>query len=924
MTVFRSDFWHKYGSYVIAAAITLVAWAPVLFHGGFIMHGDLAYDTTLQNLQANYFPLWDQHPSMSNFDEIDRILIIQPLLWIAEVLHIGVGPFSRLFPFFVSLFGALGIVYSMRVLRSTVLESPGEPSMAAEILAVVLFSLNPWALFRVEAPYYQMAYNLTPVFVALQIRYLFTGRVRYALLAVVCWTLASGSPQYTVFTAIVSLIFLLLVHNSPKSPSWTTLFFRYCAILLGYGVLNLYWIGAFFDINRVSLITPGYELRWVDVQGFSQKSTFFNVISGLDMWVEWWKVFNPFASGVFDTIANVARPSTFIFVVIVALLNWKKLFFQYAIVVTVVLVLLLEGARGPIAPLYQFMVFHLVPGYGWIIRAPEKFGAFLWIFYTWIIGLGVDQISLRISRLRTAMISCAVGLVSLIAFFPVIYSTLLARYIPIPIPQAYMQVWDKLEPLPGKVMLVADYENLGQYNSGDAIFTWAPENMAGAVAPRSFPIPTFGVYHFTNPFNYFYDFVKAAGPENLSGLAAIVGTRYVALERDVVGDDAWYVRWKHALLQQHAKMVLENEDFAVFEIPGVSVSEVRTGPYAVLAGDLDALLPMIKTFGTRLGDRNLFLLEQVPSTETESLVMNASLLLLDNRTLADVASDTLMGRYGVARPAATGATPFDENWAFERLAYRFETSGGFWGGQSKGMNIHERLLDSDEGVLATSAKGAAFSLRLKGRATVPQELYVRMYVPPRRAPSAFHVVTPATSTYLETFSAKPKWSWFKVATFKTGAPLQAFLYNDYGLSIFSGAILVPRGTVQQRVRALQSRFAGRIVSNVSQFDLRRWPAAATVSTVLPGSRDTFNAGGSAILNETYDPLWICRGKRRDAESIPAWGFENGCAPIYGPMHFFFVSQESVMKWFAIEGIVVLILGIALAIRHNRKPHQTER
>ncbi|HEY1977507.1 MAG TPA: hypothetical protein VGG89_13210 [Candidatus Baltobacteraceae bacterium] len=914
-----SRFLNKNGGYVAAVMITVGSWAPVLFHPGFIMHADLAYNTTLENLKADFYPIWNQHPSMSNFDEIDRLLIIEPLLWIAQLLHIGVGPFSRLFPFLVSLCGSLGIVYSVRVLRSTLLGLEGPPNLAVEILAVVIFSLNPWALFRVQAPYYQMAYNFAPPFIALQLRYLFTGAMRYAAAAIVCWTLASGSPQYTIFSALMSLVFLAMVHQCAGAPSWGRLLSRYVAILAGYGILNLYWIGAFFEINSVSQLTPGYTLRWEDVVGFSQNSTFFNVISGLDVWVVWWQALNPFASGPFDTIANVLRPSTFCFAIGLALLNWRRHFFVYAFLIILGLVLLLQGAHGPIAPMYKFMVFHVVPGYGWIIRAPEKFGAFLWIFYAWTIALGADRLSLARPRLVTAL-ACGAAIVTGVAFFPVIYSTLLFHYVPVEIPQAYLQMSNELENKPGKVLLIADYEKLGQWNSGEAIFTWASQNMAGSVTPKSFPLPTFAVYHFTNPFTYFYSFIKFAGPQYTRTLASVVGTRYIALEHDVIGDEAWYREWRQALIRQHAKLLLENADFAIFEFPGIAPSEVRSGPYAVLAGDLNAVLSLAHRFGTGLSTRNLFFLDQALPEDAEDLIRRASLLILDHRTLTDLAAYSLMGRYGVTYPSSTGGTTYQQSWAAERLAYRFESGGGFWDVMRRATNSQRWVLDSERGVLATNASGAALPLRLSGRAQWPAELYVRMYAPMPRAASAFHVVTPSGTFYQEAHVASPKWTWYKVAGFDAGAPLGAQIVNDYGLSIFGGAILVPRGTLVRRRLELQRAFAGRIFT-AGSVDPRRWPPARTLATVLPGSAQTFEASHSLLLNESYDPLWICASGKRTMQSVPAWAFENACAPIDGPVQLYYVEQTAVVKWLLIEAVVLIVL-IPLLVLFERSRRRT--
>lgn len=908
-------------SVAAAVALTTLAWIQVLTTPGFIMHGDLAFPIHFKNLVYNFYPMWSQHPSMSNIDEVDRLSVAIPILWVFEKLHLESGMFSLLTAFFFALLGSVGVVVSKRLMeRHFFADVRGESwsRVVSDLIAVIVFTLNPRALYLVEAPFYQLAYSALPLFVALQIEYLYTGGVLALIGAAILWTLASGSPQYTIFLGVFSAAFFLVSLRGVTAATLRLALVRYVAMLALYVVLNLYWIGTFFDISKIEVVSPGYILRWSDVVGFSSNSTFFNVIAGTDDWVTWWTQFNPMAHGLFNSVAAVLRTTAFLLSVAIALVFWRRRFMKFALASIALLVVLLQGAHGPISPLYHVAVVHIISGFGWIIREPGKFGPFLWFFYALVLGTGTWLLT-RTAGARLAFATyLGVAALLLIGYLPILNATLFGRYVPIQMPESYLRLWDKLKNTDAKLLVVADYENLSQYTSGDAVFTWAPRNAASAVIPKSIVLPTFGVYHFTNPMSYFYSFVKAAGPDRLQTYAAILGTRYVLLERDVVGDEAWFQFWRSHMLAHGATLVEQNEDFALFEYSGTATSETRTGSYAVLVGDAGAVNGLADKFGAALGKRILILLEQgLPGSDT--LLRDARVIILDHRSLQDAVADSFSADRYVALYPHVYNEGISDNWSFFKLANRFEEQGSYW-------NIWQRLglglpttwsQDLGLGIVATTKKGARLIIERSIKTLGDVDVYVRYFdfVGPYRPEfearwNGGHKTVRGTDRY-------PTWEWMYLGRVRGQPSLRISFTAIGGCPALNVVLLAPHDAVPNATIAFRKRSGARVTTLADSRLLKLWPEAQ-----LKGGSGLPNAPvvarESLMLDEAYDQLWQANNREATLRSYPTWIFANGFTPVSGPTTLSFLLQTSVERWWRVERYLLAVVIFALAFLATRR------
>ncbi len=831
-----------------------------------------------------------------------------PVLWVAGVTHVGMALFSRLFLYFIALAGACSIIIGKRKLERLYFPDLDQHTWShflSDILAAVVLSFNPWALYRISAPFFYLAYAMTPLILAYQIDFMRSGNPWSALWVILAWSEGSGSPQYTVFIAILTLALVLGLGNW-RVVGLARLLTRYAMLLLAYCLINLYWIGPAVQLVRTEVISPGYTLNWSDVLMFSRFASFYNVISGTDFWVTWWQAQNPLASGFFGWLGAICRPFLFVAALAVGIRYFRYGAVRFFLFGSLLMIVLLEGAHGPFHALYRAMTFGIIPGYGWIVRAPEKFGAFLWIFYTLLISIGAAM-ALRGSSARTVAWSSGIGIAIIAAaWIPLIAGTLFRYYVPVPIPSSYLSLWQRWPDLSQRALVLADYESNARYASGDAVFRWAPERMAGFVVARSLPVPTFGGYHFQNPFSYDYSIIKDAGPKRLAGFASILGTKYVLIEHDVLGDDLWYQRWKSGTLRYGARLVSENDDFGLFAYPSVRAHTLVTGPYAVFVGDAGAIDTLVDRFGTRLGTRNLFFAEQSLAGSPE-FFEHASIVILDHRSLTDVAAESYPRDSYLSFFPLVHNNDIDAGWGHYRLDNRFEENAAGWNvWQTKGLRLPLTWsLDLGLGIIATTRPGA--SLSLSTELAAPSDLYLRVFDFGGRFRPRLRVGCAGTTTVIRGGSSYPVWRWEKICRAAPSGRVVVDLTALEGAPAVSAVLVTKPDELTDRVELLAKRLAGRTMTLSQLRTLDRWPVdAALLTNSLPPP--TMTTRYSATLNEDYDELWRVM-EQPSLSPKPAWLYAVGFVPADGAATIQYLPQVYLDHWWRVE-VVLLILVAA--------------
>ncbi len=546
--------------WVILFALALLS--DILATGGIPHNGDLAYPASLRRYADHFYPLWNEHTSVSNLENVDRLLVVMPLIWMAGPLG-GIEVLAKILfmvPLVASGFAAAGL--ARWVLREVWPDRV--PSRVAVLAAAFLYMVNPWVLEQLQAPFFWLAYAVTPGIILFTLRGLQRRSPWDGLAAAALWSLASGSPHFTIFSGLVigSLVGLHALHGS--GHWWTRIAtgMRFLgATIPPYLGLNAFWIFPSFVAALQGPVSPGYSFTPDQLREFSQNSSLVNVLAGTDQAIVWYQP-SP-AAAALELVMHATMPLVFALALWVALVRRGRPSPSfYALTLTYLVAAWFSLGFNNL--LYRWLAADapLSSGYGWLLRVPGKISYLLWPTYAGSAAVVVQWALTRVGAtapstgiplawprpggpaVRRAL---AMATVALLLFPAAGYSTAKAMdyfgyyYRPLEVPAPYTEAFQYLQAQGGDVR-VAD---LAPYDQGlrknslmfESSYTWNPNRIAGYFVPRSLPGPGTGFYHFTFSENWRPAYDNFANPVTRSApqWLAAYGITHVLYHNDIVG-----------------------------------------------------------------------------------------------------------------------------------------------------------------------------------------------------------------------------------------------------------------------------------------------------------------------------------------------------------------------------------------------------
>jgi FkbM family methyltransferase len=525
-------------------AIDLIVLWPLLWRPGLPMHGDLAFPLTVSRFEANFLPLWDPYGSVSNLENLDRLLTMLPIFGIAEGLSLSMATVVKLLFFGILLVSQvamyLWVAYLLKTFHPRNLTLPEHSERGAALVAASLYGFSPWVMPRMSAVFFWIAYAVLPIAMLFLTKALHEQRSVYAVAAAVAWSLGSGSPHFTVLLGLLLVCWtVFLALKGMAAVRWSL---GGLAVMgVSYVVLNAYWIWPVMRSWRIEAVSPGYVVSTTDVEMLSRNATPINVLLGRDDWFKWWNSALVDGSG-FAHWLWLGAASCLIGLATASVVRsrFHPVAPFFAILVTLSF-FLSQGARGLGWPLYKWVMFDApsAESWGWLLRAPEKFGFFFWFGVAVLIATSAARMAANpaLSRLGGVPFVAAVAVAALVFTLPKLTAGTWGPYAPVRIPNDYTRVnaWLGRQPDDSKVLWLAPY-NYGWSPLGEAAHTWAPDRIAGNVFPRSSLKPSYGGYHYTNPFAQFRSFIHAnLDSPGLWKLLAAPGIGYVVYQADILG-----------------------------------------------------------------------------------------------------------------------------------------------------------------------------------------------------------------------------------------------------------------------------------------------------------------------------------------------------------------------------------------------------
>jgi hypothetical protein len=478
-----------------------------LFSEGIPVHGDLTFPWSLTNYLNNYLYLFTDSGSVSNFESVDRALVLLPLSALAHILGLGTD-FVHLAVFLAVPFISMTTAY---FLNRYVVDRMSEKSVGILpiFFASIVYGLSPWVMEQMQAYLFWLAYALTPALVLLSFKFIERPNWRSALGIALVMSLIAATPHYLAFSIVILILVwtlsnVLWPRRSLRDPNHVkkTLGWGLLATL-AFVAINAYWL---FPLSvafaSAGAIGPGYEATSAMTEMFSTNSSLLNVMRGYDQWIIWYAadqrmgfVFSPLWVAV-----SLFLPAVAISTLLIPSVRRSK----------EIRVLAMLGAMfgflalGTTTPIYDWLVFDapLISNVGWLLRVPGKLSYVPWLFYTAAFAWIFSHL-LQIPRRSIGITACVVLVASLmVVLLPKAIIYFSDYYAPVKKPHSYQQLETFLASegeTHVRVIYLAPYASAFGRNRlrFETSFKWAPGHLAAATPVHSSPLPSIGYYHLT-------------------------------------------------------------------------------------------------------------------------------------------------------------------------------------------------------------------------------------------------------------------------------------------------------------------------------------------------------------------------------------------------------------------------------------------
>lgn len=709
--------------------ISLLSTSRILVTHGLPFNGDMSFPLTFDRWINHFFPLWNQHSSVSNYESIDREMLMLPLILLAKIFNINMEWFVKLFlfemPFIVS-----GI--SMYLLSSFLLQKifvSAHISKVIPLLSSILFMFSPWVLEQMQAPFYWIAYALTPLILLYFMKAIDSKNIefKYIIYTAFLWTLASSTPHYTILTGLLLLFYF--VFSSASDKKYIKKNFKLLGILiLLYTLFNFYWIFPYIESSMIKTLSPGYVVTEEQVNQFSQNSNILNVLRATDQWIAWFK------PEIYKNPLWILSSFLIPILSLSILLDKKVMRNKFIIFFSLLFLITVLIAMGANLPFYFWLIFNapLSNLIGWIWRVPGKLSYLVWMIYALFTSVFLVALSnkLILYKKMTPHISRTASCGFILSLFfilvaPKVIAYLGFYYLPVEAPAEYYQLnnWLSNNSEDFKVLCLAPYEyGLGKNNlKYETSFTWNPDRIAGYIIPRSSPKPSLGDYHFTSPWKQYYSFIYPNIPAVLSKYLYFLNVKYLIYNTDIVGTEN---QTKEDIAH------LENSDLNLVKKLNYSYvfENKKYAPYIFIPKDIVLTTGGLEKLNQIPTENGIIFLEQNKLNEQliDNIFNNYGNLIYSSENMTDFILSSYQNSYKIKPFEYTTHFSADKYWSRISISNPYE---GYmpWHSFLKWQNINDGYyLDYNYGTVFTFARNTTLLMPFQVNDSNDYIFYVRL------------------------------------------------------------------------------------------------------------------------------------------------------------------------------------------------------
>ena len=458
--------------------------------------GDLVLPMSTENYIKQFYPLWNDHLSTSNWITISRLPLYYPFLPIIYIFQINPINFIEVLWVITETLAGMAVFFlSFYVLRKTHSKIGKNILTFASFISGFIYMFNPYILQLSHHITLKLGYSLFPLYILFLLLSFEENKLSYLVFSAFLLTLLSSTPHYTVF-GLASLFFSTVFFSiTEKRINCITIFFKIISL---YILFSAYWLIPFILATiQGEELSPTYLLTKETVNMLSRNANLVNVFQFYTGWTVDKLFANPPIAILSPDILNVIRILV-TFVSLFSLFHIRKN--KYVIFFSLILLIFVPFAGGTkIFPeLYYWLTFNF--SFGWIFRAPEKLIVFIVLSISALLAFSFKDLAKnlqkKIIRPHLLLLAILVVLIS-VSNWPLLTGDFNGDLTPVTVPDSFFAVNHRIS------------------HSGDFKVLWMPKywgktsewNKGHATSAFDEVISIKPTYQVTGPIKVYYFYV---------------------------------------------------------------------------------------------------------------------------------------------------------------------------------------------------------------------------------------------------------------------------------------------------------------------------------------------------------------------------------------------------------------------------------
>lgn len=594
---------------VVIILVLIVLYFDELINPGQIVFSDIDFPYNTKNYLEEVVGLWNSKWNTTSMLNIPRLIVILPSYLLSLVFGGKGSLFLKGFIFQQIIVSSLSMYLFTKKLISVYMGKQFNLTKTlALIFGSILYSLNPYVIFRIQHIYLLVGYSIFPLiilyffkifdfkFQATSIkgynRYsqnIFYENIRDAFILAVLVTVASGAIHYFFYSVItlgISFILLLIDYTLKHKELnrfgikkiWIAMF-KKLFIFLGFFIgLSFYWLSIYIGSILTNVQVSQHNINVIDT--FTMFSRNSDIGSVLLLNSYWWRMMPSDSFNIYFYISGIVL---LIVILIGVFFNvFKKNIITLTTILGVLMIIIATGVKYPfMSNLFLFLCD--LPFFGNVFRDPNKMVGLLALSYSVLLVFGMESLVSIINykknrKILTSLLFTVVS-ISMVFYLLPMKNNYEAKYLkPVVEPQGYKELREYYSDasdygiyLPIAEQMLRPFLNIStpKWNTSDNELS---SKATGDVHIYNSPIKTLFHHEGNDPIityylNWVQNLLDKGRSVNLDNYIKAFGANQFIYHDEYIEQEFRQDFNKEILsLQKKIKLKYENDIFSVYDI----------------------------------------------------------------------------------------------------------------------------------------------------------------------------------------------------------------------------------------------------------------------------------------------------------------------------------------------------------------------